>query len=218
MKVVTSLSILLLSSRVFGFCLPNTLEFNKTDKDDINNLENLAEEIRSVFLPRLGSDEDLVIVFESLSPKVNAEIKKNNNQLVLELHGGMLSHSKMNEDTFRLLLCHELGHVLGGRPLKSRTGWSSTEGQADYYSGKECAQLLGMDETALLKGALSLTEIYAEVMRESPPRLESYEEVKVERTNYGYPSVQCRLQTILAGWREEPRPTCWFWNNTVPAT
>lgn len=202
--------LLFLSSRASGLCLPDTLASGESNNEDMLLLENLAEEVHGNLLPHFGQDQELVIVFQALNPRVNAEIKKNNNQFVLELFGGMLSHPKMNENTFRLLLCHELGHALGGTPLKSRTGWSATEGQADYFSGKFCAKLLGIDETSFTEGALNLTTIYAEVMREAPPKLYQSDERQVERTNYGYPSVQCRLQTILAGWKDGPRPRCWF--------
>lgn len=217
-KLILSLAFLFTSSGVFGFCLPKTLKLPDAHTGDLNELEAIAEDFRSTLLPYLATDEDLVIVFESLSPLVNAEIKKTNHQVVLELFGGMLRHPKMNESSFRLLLCHELGHVLGGPPLKSRTGWSSTEGQADYYSGSECARLLGMSESSVLKGALNLTRIYAEVMRHAEPQLESSDELRVERTNYGYPSAQCRLQTILAGWKKEDRPRCWFMDQSLQNT
>lgn len=208
MKVAILISILIYGSRVFGLCLPDSLESKQSDLDDVPYLENIAQSVHENFIPHLG--QDLVIVFQPLNPRINAEIKMKDNQLVLELFGGMLTHSRMNEHSFQLLLCHELGHALGGPPLKSKTGWSSTEGQSDYYSGQTCARLLGMDEATFIQGALDLTAIYAEVMREPYPQLELCEEIRVERTNYGYPTVQCRLETMMAGWKNEARPRCWF--------
>lgn len=202
--------ILLVSVDISALCLPDTEVRGVLPTSEIRKLEDIAEEVVSNFSPLFRSSEELVVVFQAANPRINAEIMKTEDGLVLELYGGMLGHPKMKPDTFRLLLCHEIGHALGGPPLKSRMGWSSTEGQADYYSGKNCARYLGMDESALIDGALALTEIYAEVMGQPAPRLDTCESRVVERTNYGYPPPQCRLQTILAGWKEGPRPRCWF--------
>lgn len=210
MKGIILICLLLVSSNGFGLCLPESLEAKKSDNKALLHLEDLAQELQGNYQSQMSADKELVIVFQTFNPRVNAEIKNVGEQLVLELYGGMLSHPKMNENSFRLLLCHELGHYFGGAPLKSRTGWSSTEGQADYYSGNQCARFLSMDESSFIEGAIDLTAIYAEVMREAPPKLDQCDERQVDRTNYGYPSVQCRLQTILAGWRDEPRPRCWF--------
>jgi hypothetical protein len=67
-----------------------------------------------------------------------------------------------------------------------------------------------LDEDSFFSALKNLTAIYAEVAREPIPKLDTCDERKVERTNYGYPSVQCRLDTMLAGWNLGPRPNCWF--------
>ena len=36
------------------------------------------------------------------------------------------------------MLCHELGHHLGGTPTKDSASWASTEGQADYFATLKC--------------------------------------------------------------------------------
>ena len=158
----------------------------------------------------IPAGEKLTVRLETLNPAVNAEIKKDRSGPVIEILGGMMVHSKMTANTMTLLLCHELGHYLGGPPLKSRTGLSSTEGQADYFSGLVCARLMGLSEGDVIDGATRLTAIYSDVSQEDYPRADTSDERRVSRTNYGYPASQCRLDTILAGWRGEPRPACWF--------
>jgi hypothetical protein len=143
---------------------------------------------------------------------VNAEVVKENGLVAIVVWGGMISHPKMTPATFYLLLCHELGHFLGGPPLKSRDGWSSTEGQSDYFSSASCAKDLGMDETQFIDAALTLTSIYAEVTNQAPPKLDACDATVATRTNYGYPGIQCRLDTLLAGWSEKSRPKCWFFD------
>ena len=209
MKVSLLVFLLLLSSRGFGLCLPDSLESVKA-LGELAVLETEAQRFEASVREILPREHDLMVQLTPLNPRTNAEVTKKDNQIVIEIMGGMLNHPRMSDHAFKLLLCHEFGHVSGGPPLKSRGGWSSTEGQADYYSGFTCAKQLGMDEASFLSGALELTSIYAEVMRQPYPRLDSCDEGQVQRINFGYPSVQCRLDTLLAGWKEEPRPVCWF--------
>jgi len=172
--------------------------------------EATIENFHTVLSGELPKHNELVVKLEALNPRVNADINKVDNSIVIQVMGGMIQHKQMTSETLLLLLCHEIGHYLGGPPLKSRNGWSSTEGQSDYYSGLRCARILGLDEASFMDGALRLTTIYAEVARELKPRLEQCDEKKVERTNYGYPNAQCRLDTLMAGWSGGERPRCWF--------
>ena len=53
--------------------------------------------------------------------------------------GGMARAPGMTKDSLALVLCHELGHHLGGAPRTALyNGWPSAEGQADYFAGAKC--------------------------------------------------------------------------------
>lgn len=210
--IVTVLIFLLASIGVQAACLPDSTEINKLDvtSAEIRLIEDSAMRFESIMLRKLPTDHDIAIRLDSLNPRVNAEVVKENGLVAIVVWGGMISHPKMTAHTFYLLLCHELGHFLGGPPLKSRTGWSSTEGQSDYYSAISCVKDLGLDEGQFIDAALALTSIYAEVTKQAPPRLDVCDESVATRTNYGYPTIQCRLDTLLAGWNETARPRCWF--------
>lgn len=177
---------------------------------NISALEEAALSFETMAVRDLPPEVDLLITLESMNPRVNAEINKNGDVISISVLGGMLNHPNIDTNSFLLLLCHEIGHFLGGPPLKSRGGWSSTEGQADYFSTLNCIKKTGIDEERFLEAALKLTKIYSEVARQSPPRLDQCDGSAVTRINYGYPSVQCRLDTLLAGWYGRPRPRCWF--------
>lgn len=60
----------------------------------------------------------------------------------ISMFGGLARHPQMTEDGFAVVVCHELGHHLGGAPKKSNsTGekrWASNEGQADYFATLKC--------------------------------------------------------------------------------
>ena len=191
-------------------CLIDSELERKNVINDIAKIEAAVEDFQQLMNRELPSPLRLTITLEHLNPRVNAEIVKEKNDLLIKVLGGMINHEKMNVEALQLLLCHEMGHFFGGPPLKSRNGWSSTEGQSDYYSGSRCAHLLGFDEVTFIDASLALTSIYAEIVRESPPRVDRCDETVVVRTNFGYPKVQCRFDTLLAGWRGMDRPVCWF--------
>lgn len=56
--------------------------------------------------------------------------------------GGMIRHPLISKDGIALVLCHEIGHHLAGKP-KHRMYWvfpmfASAEGQADYFATLKC--------------------------------------------------------------------------------
>ncbi len=204
----------LIGSSQAAVCLPDSvnLTFAEDSIADLRPMEEAASQFESQITPMLPQHHDLTINLEPNNPRINAEIVKNNQLIVLSVWGGMMAHPLMTSETFLLLLCHEVGHLLGGSPLKARDHWSSTEGQADYYSTAKCARRMGLQEGQVIDGALNLSRIYAQVTSEPAPKLDRSDSTRPVRTNYGYPPVQCRLDTLLAGWRGMKRPSCWFVN------
>ncbi len=163
---------------------------------------------------------------------------------VLTMVGGLFRLPTMDQDSAALILCHELGHGLGGAPLKRSDEGTmiSTEGQSDYYSAKECLprmwrQLPQRDFTVLPEAQRQCQERfrggepYQHCLRTFAAirgflaifNDESGKSVKVsfeERDpsiaseldlsgNY-YPSTQCRVDTLIAGALQLPRPACWY--------
>ncbi len=58
---------------------------------------------------------------------------------VIMMTGGLARHTLMTEDAFALVLCHEVGHHIGGFPL-IRTDWLTAEEGADYFATLKCAR------------------------------------------------------------------------------
>jgi len=73
---------------------------------------------------------------------VNASAERQGKTWVLNMYGGLARHSATTEDGFALVVCHELGHHLGGFPeIGSNDGnpdWAANEGQADYFATMKC--------------------------------------------------------------------------------
>ena len=53
------------------------------------------------------------------------------------MYGGLARHPEINNDGFALVVCHELGHHIGGEPKKGGM-WASNEGQSDYFASLKC--------------------------------------------------------------------------------
>jgi hypothetical protein len=131
------------------------------------------------------------------------------------VYGGVAALPSINEDVLALLLCHELGHLYGGRPWSDEYNKLSLEGQADYWSAecfeKVVSELPERDSGNRLKeAAMILTAFYADNRNLPHPRIETPDLSIATSTNQTHPLPQCRLDTILSGEARQPRPACWF--------
>ena len=209
MKAAILIFLFIIQGEALALCVPG-LDLKVSELDVKAELETVSEEFQTTAETLLPSQLKLTLKLDVLNPRINAEIVKASDVFEITVMGGMLSQPELTPDALILLLCHELGHLLGGDPKKSRGGWSSTEGQADYFSSSECVRHWRMSEDRFLYAAENLTKIYAKVGSTTPPKVDSCDEREVERTNFGYPGLQCRLDTLVSGWRLSPRPACWF--------
>jgi hypothetical protein len=71
---------------------------------------------------------------------VNASAQQSGKNWTVNMYGGLARHPLVTEDGFMMVVCHELGHHIGGAPRKLGMGsaWASNEGQADYFAGLKC--------------------------------------------------------------------------------
>ena len=61
----------------------------------------------------------------------------------VNMFGGLARHNTITADGFALVLCHEIGHHLGGAPkvnswIPLLNKWASNEGQSDYFATLKC--------------------------------------------------------------------------------
>ncbi len=77
---------------------------------------------------------------------VNAFAKQTNGDWEVHMFGGLARHETVTPDGFALVVCHELGHHLGGAPRKmdwfGQIRWAANEGQADYWGISKCFRKL----------------------------------------------------------------------------
>ncbi len=148
--------------------------------------------------------------------------------LEIELSGGLARHPMLNRDAYALVVCHEVGHHIGGAPFA--LGYSA-EGQADYFAATKCmkrylraagyeqhytaplpprleaacaASYPATDEQAICRrtilAGLILSRWFAHTREAAPTRLIGHDPDRPQSTLvHGYPSPQCRLDTFVAG-------------------
>lgn len=84
---------------------------------------------------------NLIIQGNWVYPEFGASAQRLNSDWLVTVYGGVARFRSMTIDSLALVICHELGHHLGGAPKKSQilwTDWASTEGQADYFATAKC--------------------------------------------------------------------------------
>ena len=223
-----------------GSCIPfNQLNFN-IDNKSLGGLSEtdfnfILDQVETVMAPiiKMNLNKNLIIDRLWADGTVDAHTTRDDsNNPVIVINGGLARHPLMTKDGFLLLICHELGHHLGGAPKILRgasglRGWSSAEGQADYYATMKCLpqffqqgpesknvdyergvvnQNLVLSKCndsicarTVLSG-LAVSQFFASLVKGTPePSLLVNDPVKVEKTFYKHPNPQCRLDTYLSG-------------------
>jgi hypothetical protein len=91
---------------------------------------------------------------------VNAYASRSGNVWQVAMFGGLARHETITEDGFALVVCHEIGHHIGGAPKKGGGGWwggaswATNEGQADYFATLKCLRkvFLNDDNASVVRG------------------------------------------------------------------
>jgi hypothetical protein len=212
--------------------VPGSLRKPGTKQASVTEVEFNAriDEIESYYAPvYLGLGVRLDLQRDWNDPTVNASASKDGKNWVIQVFGGLARELTMTPDAFTLVLCHEIGHHLGGFPFKNET--TASEGQADYYATQVCARNLwnNSNNEKALKGltidsvakkkcdtyldskqerdlcyrvsvaSLELSSLLARLADGKPTSFLATDPTVVETTFKFHPSAQCRLDTFLAG-------------------
>lgn len=147
MTIRTIILTILFSSGTFASILPdNKLRIPISDKNEgltrfqyNRTIDKFAETFNPV-LKDMGKKLTIRKLWKEA--RVNASTTKKGDEIIINLYGGYARHPLNTEDAFMLVLCHELGHHIGGLPKKKNENgtdrWPSVEGQADYFATLKC--------------------------------------------------------------------------------
>lgn len=260
-----------------GFAQAKSLEtnfelrptFDQEEETSLSRVEvdNILRDFSKIFEPEFkAKNQKLVLLNDWDDPMINALAYQNLPVASVDILGGMSRHPKMTFNALKGILCHEIGHHLGGTPYKEipDAAWMSAEAQSDYYMTLNCLRKIYANEKFSLPHSLpqslgqkcdeyfnsvqernickksiqasyEMIQVFHHVFQEAgvvvpQPSLNSRDHLQVSLiTRDGYPSLQCRLDTMIEGalcnkecqkYALEPnlvivplsghRPSCWF--------
>lgn len=111
---------------------------NVTEKD----FNDVIDRVSRIYSPQVTAKGATLKVNRLWSDgTVNASAQQSGSEWIVNMYGGLARHQAITKDAFTLVMCHELGHHIGGAPKKKMLWfkmWASNEGQADYFGAMKC--------------------------------------------------------------------------------
>lgn len=115
----------------------SNLQANAVTEKEFNNVLSRIHSLYNSIVKTYGVE--LVVDANWADTKENAYSTREEGRWVLHVPGGIARAKDMTTDSFALVVCHELGHQLGGAPrMHLYGGWPSAEGQSDYWASSKC--------------------------------------------------------------------------------
>lgn len=108
---------------------------------------SVIDKVESVYSPIVSqAGGNLKIERKWDDGTVNAYASRRGRSWNIVMFGGLARHAAVTADAFALVVCHELGHHLGGIPKMPGffASWATNEGQADYYATLKCMRKVFM--------------------------------------------------------------------------
>jgi hypothetical protein len=134
-----------------GFVPENNLNISVTDKEAAGITEKqfntVIDQVEAVYSPIVAEyGGKLQVVRKWADGTVNAYAEQAGDIWKVSMFGGLARHKTITPDGFALVVCHELGHHIGGAPRYAGEDWASNEGQSDYFATTKCLRRIWQSE------------------------------------------------------------------------
>lgn len=136
-----------------GFLPPNNLRRPMTvmqqgglTQDQFNHVIDQVNDYFTPIIAARGATLQINRLWDNST--VNASAQETGSTYILNMYGGLARDPNINIEGFTLVVCHEMGHHLGGAPKESGwfgSSWASNEGEADYYAALRCMRYIFND-------------------------------------------------------------------------
>ncbi len=139
---------------------------------------------------------------------INAQAWRSANQKRVTVYGGLARYPSVTASGLALILAHETGHHLGGRPLDPDLRWPTWQGQADYWAAAEgMPKVFGPKARRMtFRGAEQIAALHAEFCDEGDePEISSIERTAIFRAGALGEAAPVCLQTIFSRMMEARR-------------
>lgn len=143
MKTLKTITIILAFASSLSFAcegfLPKNNLYIPVSNNKMTSMTELQfnaaiDEIKEIY------EENDELHFEIRRDWKNATVNayaQGNGRKYIEIYGGIARHPEITLDGLKFVVCHEIGHLLGGYP-RYKNNVNSVEGQADYYATTKC--------------------------------------------------------------------------------
>ncbi|PJB52456.1 MAG: hypothetical protein CO099_12535 [Bdellovibrio sp. CG_4_9_14_3_um_filter_39_7] len=142
---------------------------NNMTEARFNEIINNVEAIYSPIISTRGKQLEIERKWDDGT--VNAYAQQVGNVWKVSMFGGLARHQVVTDDAFALVVCHELGHHLGGQPKKKSwwgSSWASNEGQADYFGNSKCLRkYMEKDDNIAIVASLNVPDVATKACQES---------------------------------------------------
>lgn len=144
-----------------GGFLPDNDLFIPADTKNITGIQEgefnaVIDKLEAIYAPIVSEMGGRLTINRKWS---DATVNANATRLggwIVNMYGGLARHPAITSDGFALVLCHEIGHHLGGAPKVRNlfNRWASNEGQADYFATLKCLRkaFLNDDNASVVRG------------------------------------------------------------------
>lgn len=116
-------------------------------KEEFEERNGLARKIFNPFAEKFGGKLEVIEYWDK--SEINASALKIGSEWKVYMYGGLARVKGMTPDAFTVVLCHELGHLVGGYPYHdghSGVSGMANEGNSDYYGVFDCFYRLFKDD------------------------------------------------------------------------
>jgi len=165
----------------------------------------VIDKTEAVYAPIISSEGGKLVVTRNWTDgTVNASAQRVGTWIV-NMYGGLARHPLVTPDGFNLVLCHEIGHHIGGFPKNKLLGfntWSSNEGQSDYFGSLKCLRKIFILENN--EEILSKMDVPQKVKKDCAQSFSSKEEQLICQRSAmaGFSAA-----SLLAALRKSPTPS-----------
>jgi hypothetical protein len=117
---------------------------NTISEEQFNSVISKVEDMYAPIVAEYGGK--LQVVRNWTDGTVNAYAEQEGDVWKVSMFGGLARHKTITYDGMALVVCHEIGHHIGGVPRYAGDDWASNEGQADYFATTKCLRRVWQSE------------------------------------------------------------------------
>lgn len=117
----------------------NAKRFGGITEEEFNDV---ITKVENIYAPLVAQEGGKLIIDRAWEDgTVNAYAQRSGTNWMVNMFGGLARHETITVDGMALVVCHEIGHHIGGAPKKASyysSSWASNEGQSDYFANLKC--------------------------------------------------------------------------------